>query len=232
VTLWLPQQADKLGVAQISEQLVLVGARKTLETAIDGGLSETGRPHSQFLIRAEFLSQTGDLWVAAVKLPDPLAGLFVPLDAAASEFLGQVSVRDGLVVQASFDAGSEGAAAKFLRQLREKAPSFPEVARGIEAAADHSRVTIALQVNSEDLMVALHSDPAPEPAHSPAPAAGIEIAAAHEQPPTPVRFEITHVEASQPQIIRIFNLEEGTRETVLPLARGCETRGGCFTPSY
>jgi hypothetical protein len=32
------------------------------------------------------------------------------------------------------------------------------------------------------------------------------------QPSDPVRFEITHVEASQPQIIRIFNLDEGTRE--------------------
>ena len=32
------------------------------------------------------------------------------------------------------------------------------------------------------------------------------------QPPDPVKFEISHVEAGQPQIIRIFNLDEGTRE--------------------
>ena len=32
------------------------------------------------------------------------------------------------------------------------------------------------------------------------------------QPSEPVTFAITHVEASQPQIIRIFNLDEGTRE--------------------
>ena len=38
------------------------------------------------------------------------------------------------------------------------------------------------------------------------------------QPPEPVRFEITHVEASQPQFIRIFNLYKGTREIVLPPA--------------
>jgi hypothetical protein len=32
------------------------------------------------------------------------------------------------------------------------------------------------------------------------------------QPSEPVTFAITHVEAGQPQIIRIFNLDEGTRE--------------------
>jgi len=32
------------------------------------------------------------------------------------------------------------------------------------------------------------------------------------QPSDPVTFAIIHVEASQPQIIRIFNLDEGTRE--------------------
>lgn len=35
---------------------------------------------------------------------------------------------------------------------------------------------------------------------------------AAEQSPDPVTFEITHVEAGQPQIVRIFNLDEGTRE--------------------
>jgi hypothetical protein len=44
------------------------------------------------------------------------------------------------------------------------------------------------------------SPDAPQPSAGPA------------QPPDSVRFEITHVEAGQPQIIRIFNLDEGTRE--------------------
>jgi hypothetical protein len=225
--LWLPEQADKLGVAQISEQLVLVGAEKTLQTAIDGALSEPSSKYSPLLTRAEFLSQTGDLWVVAVKLPDPLAALFVPLDANASEFLGQVSVRHGLIVQASFDAGSEEAAAEFVRGLQEKAPSFPAVARGIEAAADQSRVTIALQASSEELMIALHSAPAPEPARPSAPpgSAGpkppetLQLSAGPAQTLNPVRVQVTHVEASHPRIIRIFNLDEGTRETLLPPAQ-------------
>ncbi len=235
VTLWLPEQADKLGVAQISEQLVLVGAHKTLEAAVDSSLLETGRQYSPLLPRAARFSQTGDLWVVAVKLPDPLADLFVPLDADASEFLGQVSVRDGLSMEASFDAGSNEAAAEFARGLRAKSPSLPAVVRGVEASVDQSRVTIALEVSPEDLAAALHPVPATVPAAvaaarvaAPAPveiaaaplpleiAAAPRAAAAATTPPEPVKFKVTHVEASEPQIIRIFNLDEGTREIVLP----------------
>ena len=38
------------------------------------------------------------------------------------------------------------------------------------------------------------------------------------QPSNPVSFKITHVEASKPQVIRIYNLDEGIREIVLPPA--------------
>jgi hypothetical protein len=34
----------------------------------------------------------------------------------------------------------------------------------------------------------------------------------------PVKFSMTHVESSKPQIVRICYLEEGTREVVLPPA--------------
>jgi hypothetical protein len=44
------------------------------------------------------------------------------------------------------------------------------------------------------------------------------------QPPSPVTFQVTHVEDTKPLIIRIFNLPEGTREIVLapppPLSYG------------
>jgi hypothetical protein len=92
------------------------------------------------------------------------------------------------------------------------------------------RVTIPLQVSSEDLTTALHS------ASASTPAAGITLQAvpkhsAGQQPPeappltaepeptsSPARFEITHVEAIQPRIIRILNLDEGPREIVLLFA--------------
>jgi len=224
VTVWIPEHDDQLGVAQISDQLVLVGNRKTLHAAIDRGQIDKGRHYSP-LPRAARFSQTGDLWAVAEKLPDPLTDLFVPLDADASEFLGQVSVRDGLSLEASFDAGSNAAAAEFARGFRNRAGFLPAVARGVEASADQSRVNIALQVSPEELAAALH--PSVPQASSPAPVAiaAVEIAAAPlavaslappEQLEEPVRFEVTHVEeVPKPQIVRIYNLDEGTREIVL-----------------
>jgi hypothetical protein len=48
--------------------------------------------------------------------------------------------------------------------------------------------------------------------------ASLATAQSPVQPSNPVSFKITHVEASKPQIIRIYNLDEGTREIVLPPA--------------
>lgn len=228
LTLWLPEKASGLGVAQVSEQLLLVGTQNALKDSIDRSLLETGRMYSPLLPKAARFAQTGDLWVVAANLPDPLASLFVPLDvipsdAEASEFLGQVSVRNGLAVEGSFDAGSPEAAAKLAKELRERAPSFPPVARGLETATAQNRVTIALQVTTEQLSAALHPVPAPaapvatnqianqRAALIPAPAVATPQAPAS----APVTFEITHVESSQPQIIRIFGLDEGPREIVL-----------------
>ncbi len=243
--LWLPAQADNLGVAQIDEQLVLVGARKTLESAVDRGLAESGHEidhkDSPLLTRAKFVAQSGDLWVAAAKLPDPLAGRFLPLDARGSDFLGQVSLRQGLVMQASFDAGSEEAAVKIAHGLAEKAQSFPSLARGMQAAADQNRVTIALQVSPEELAAAPRPSPAPSFEIAAAPVAKSAQPQALAEPPdssgpqplsiagsdlaepesseTPFVFVVTHVEEIAPRIIRILNLDGGPREIVLPLIR-------------
>jgi hypothetical protein len=40
-----------------------------------------------------------------------------------------------------------------------------------------------------------------------------------QQTAEPVKFEITHVEEREPQIVRIFNLEEGVREIAVPPTR-------------
>lgn len=159
VTLWVPDAAAGLGIAQLSDQLVLVGARKTLQGALDRTMSESGRQYSPLLPRAAKFSQTGDLWVVAVKLPDPLANLFVPIDVAGSLFLGQISVRDGLMMEASFDAPSSDAAAQIAAKLREQAQSLPEFARGLQAASDRRTVNLTLEASREELAAALRAAP-------------------------------------------------------------------------
>lgn len=263
VTLWLPATAGKVGVAQVSEQVLLLGDQAALQAAIDRTLPGAARTYSTLLPKAARFAQTGDLWVVALKLPDPLASLFVPLENNATEFLGQVSVRDGLSVEASFDAGSEAGAAAAAKELRERAPFLPAVARGLQSATEHNRVTISLLVRSEDLVAALHSapqiaepvarlsepsarpvalqttalsKPQPSPATQPT-AAPVQIAAGTPQPtlsepvkletvksepvkseeaaPEAVKFELVHVEGP-PQVIRIYGLDEGVREIVVP----------------
>jgi hypothetical protein len=39
------------------------------------------------------------------------------------------------------------------------------------------------------------------------------------QPMEPVKFSVTHVEDSHPQIVHIYNLDDGPREIVLPRAQ-------------
>jgi hypothetical protein len=157
VAMWLPAQAAALGVAQISDTLVLVGTRKTLEAAVHQSLLETGRRYSPLLMRGARYSQTGDLWVVSVKLPDPLASLFVPLDADARSFEGAVSLRNGLSLEASFDTGSDEEAAEVAAGLRQEAPTFPGVARGMRAVAEANRVTIVLEVTGEQLNAELRA---------------------------------------------------------------------------
>ena len=70
--------------------------------------------------------------------------------------------------------------------------------------SDQVTVKLLIVVTIAAALAAAQSQPAPPDAEGPI------------QPATPVRFEITHVEDSQPQIIRILNLPEGNREFVLP----------------
>src|ERR1700730_14100856 len=49
VPIYVPQKGEGLGVAQMTPQLVLVGARKTLEAAIDNSLAEKDRRYSPLL---------------------------------------------------------------------------------------------------------------------------------------------------------------------------------------
>lgn len=185
---WISPNDSTLGVAQWSGQLLLIGARETLESAIDRGL-EPERRYSPLLARAAGFASR-DLWVVANRLPDPLANVFVPLEVEARGFEGAVSVRDGLRLEASIEAESAQSAAAIAEDLRKSIPSWPIVARGLAVSTDGNSVSLALQVDREQLARGMRPTEAPIPAEKP--------------------------EASKPRIIRILGLDEGPREIVLP----------------
>jgi hypothetical protein len=240
VTLYLPAQATQLGIAQMSETLLIVGERKTLERSVDRSLMTVGRPFSPLLARAARFSQTADLWVVSTQLPDALASRFVPLDVDSDNFEGAVALRGGLNVEAIFDTASEQTAANVASILQKQAPGFPGIARGMHAAADSNRVIIDLAVSPEQLNAELRTpqQAAPVAPFVPAATAVVEFAKAAPavaapataaappapapapQPaPIPVPVPAKVADASPvPQVIRIVGLDDGPKEIPFPSA--------------
>ncbi len=119
VEIWVTPGKDTLSIARMSDQLVLLGHLKTLQDAIDQSLlEEPNRQYSPLLARAARYAQD-DLFVVAASLPDPLAGLFVPIDAEAEGFEGTVSLQGGLSLGAVLTASSEEAATTVGRDVEE-----------------------------------------------------------------------------------------------------------------
>jgi hypothetical protein len=222
VPVYVPQKGEGLGVAQMTPQLVLVGARKTLEAAIDNSLAEKDRRYSPLLARAARFSRTADLWVVATQLPDPLASLFVPIEADTpgfntQGFEGALSVQGGLVAEAWLDAESEQAAAGLAKHFRQAAPSFPLMARGVQVTAAATKVTLALQLTPEQLAASLDSKPRVETAVNVRPVAPPPPPPA---PPTPAEapavFSVTVERSAVPRVIRIEGLDDGPKIIPFP----------------
>lgn len=206
VALWISRDKSTLSVALLDEALLLIGSRKTLEVAIARS-TEAGRHYSPLLSRAARFSQR-DLWVVATQLPDPLASLFVPLDAPARGFEGGVSLRDGLQFDATLDAGSEDGAAVVADEIGQSIPTLPSIARSMEVATEANQVILTLDVSRDQFAASLRSGAAaalPNPIPSP-PAPIAATPAVSIEPAKP----------AGPQIIHIYGLDEGTREIILP----------------
>jgi hypothetical protein len=230
VPLWIPSKADNAGVAKMSEQLVLVGARKTLEAAIDNSLAETGRRYSPLLARAARFSQTADLWVVSTQLPDPLASLFVPIEAEAQGFEGALRLVDGpaaealaaeaLEAQVWLDSRSEKSANETAERIRQGAP-------GAQVTSQAARVAVSLQLTREQLNAALRPTPyeppatqtvtvpAPTPKPVPTPNAEAKPVVASMPAPAPALIPAP-APAPVPQVIRILGLDEGPKEIPFP----------------
>jgi len=195
VDLWIAPN-NSLSIARLSDTLLLIGQRKTLEEVIAGSLSDSIRQYSPLLARGARLSQDWDLWIATSRLPDPLASVFVPLEIAADAFEGGVIARDSLQLGASYQMGSAQQATAAADKLRQAIPSFPWVAQGLQVQVDDDAVLLTLYVGPEQLAASLRPpDPVPE-----------------APPPEPV--------ANGPRVVRIYGLDEGPRQTVLSPAPG------------
>jgi hypothetical protein len=205
VELWVTPGKQTLSIARISDQLLLLARLKTLQDAIDRNSSEdANRKFSPLLARAAHYAQD-DLWVVATALPDALADRFIPVDTEAQGFEGGVSVQNGLKLMAAFNTSSEKAADQLVDTLKGMLVSMPLATRGIEIGIDQNNVTLSMAVTGEQLAAGLKSS---------APVAA--KAAPKPEPVVSTPLGVAPVAAKPaPQVIRIYGLDEGTREIVV-----------------
>ena len=243
IEIWSPQAG--MSIALYADRVVLIGARKNLEAAIDRSQAET-KTYSPLLMSGAKLAHSRDLWVVATRLPEPLAAIFVPLDVSAHNFEGGLSVKDGLDIAATFDAGTEAAANATVVNLHKSIEKAPEIVRGLQIKNDAANVTLTLQVGSVEFQASLKP---PTPAPAPFVVPTIEEAIPHVALPEPVEHIIGHFDPPAPafatrpappapeskpeparpapprlsmapaperRVVRIYGLDEGVREIVLP----------------
>jgi hypothetical protein len=193
VRMWIAPATRGRSLAQVSDTLLLLGYRDTLEAAIDRSLLTAERQSSPLLARGAHLAATYDLWIAAAALPDPLVSVFIPVELESGDFDGGVSVRRGLMLDARYDMATPEDAETSADYFREAVPGFHALLRGMNVIEDGNSVRLKLQVAPQEL--AEHLRP-PEPAK----AAAVEAKA----PP------------AKPQSVRIVGLDDGPREFPLP----------------
>jgi hypothetical protein len=203
VDMWFSTGSGMLSVARMNDQLAIIGDPKTLEIAVDRSIADS-KNHSPLLARAAQFTQK-DLWVVSTQLPDDLASRFVPLETEARNFEGWVSVRNGLDLEATFSAASERAATASAKQLREAIPAFPAIVHGLQVTVEGGSVLLALAATREQVVQALRG----------VPAEAIKVETSWEVPAPIVEKPVEKV-PEKPQVIRIFGLDEGPREIVLP----------------
>ena len=200
VEIWVTPGKETLSIARMSDQLVLLARLKNLQDAIDRSLlEEANRGVSPLLARAAHYAQD-DLWVVAAGLPDPLAGRFLPIDTPAEGFDGGVSLENGLRLQAAFATSSEDAANQLVETLKGMLVSMPLATRGIEIGIDQNSVTLSMAMTEQQLAAGLKTAPA---------------VVAKTPKPEPVAAAPVVAKPAAPQVIRIYGLDEGTREIVM-----------------
>jgi hypothetical protein len=149
-----------LSVAYVSERLVLVGSRKTLEETISRIANPKERAYSPLLARAARYSKE-DLWIVSARLPDPLASQFLPFEIEATAFEGAVSAWDGLHMVAAVERSSPMKALDFADSLSEQLASRPAMAEATEIVTRDRSVLIRMDLDEEQFANTLRAPSAP-----------------------------------------------------------------------
>jgi hypothetical protein len=193
VRLWIAKGKDRRSLAQVNDNLLLIGWKETLQAAIDRSLLTAGRQMSPLLARGARLAANFDLWISATALPDPLVSVFVPVELETADFDGGLSARNGLVLDAHYSMGTPQGAAQSADYFRQAVPDFHPLLRAMNVIEDGELVRLKLQVSPQELAEQL-------------------------RPPTPPKTEVVEAPPppTKPRTIHILGLDDGPREIPLP----------------
>jgi hypothetical protein len=193
VRLWIASGKDRRSLAQVNDNLLLIGFKETLQAAIDRSLLTTGRQMSPLLARGARLASNFDMWISAAALPDLLVSVFVPVEIETADFDGGLSARSGLVVDAHYSMGTLEDAAQSADYFRQAVPDFHSLLRAMNVIEDGELVRLKLQVSPQELADQLRPP----------------------EPPKPAPVEVTPPPA-KPRTVHIVGLDDGPREIPLP----------------
>jgi hypothetical protein len=208
-------------VLQWTERVVLIGAARDLRAVVDRSLEEK-RGYSPLLITGAKLARENDLWVVSTDSRGETALLYATYAITPDE--------DGVVVGETIGT-SVVLQAESAKRVTEIVEGLRKVNPGAEVSASGMTVTATARVAKGhptvpaapmDRVVA--GEPVIPPAAVAAVNAGPSTAASNAPPKVdPVKPEIAKVDVtkaepaqSEPQVIRIFGLDDGPREIVLP----------------
>ncbi len=104
VELWITPGKETLSIAQVSDQLVLLGRVKTLQDAIDRSLVETGRACSPYFAGRALLTEELVEWWHP-RLPNRRRTYSCPSTSKADAFARRVATEEWVAPEASVQRG-------------------------------------------------------------------------------------------------------------------------------
>jgi hypothetical protein len=193
--------APESGILQWSERVVLIGAAHDLRAVVERSLDEK-REYSPLLMTGAKLARESDFWVVSTEAKEETSSTYSAYAIASED--GQEPVGDAIGTSIALQAESAKRATEIAAAIRKVNPSARVSASGttVTATARLSKGHPVLPAVAMDRMVP-----------------GIPVITAVASPrPEPVKPEIAAVppKPAEPQIIRIFGLDDGPREIVLP----------------
>ncbi len=221
VETFLTSRDDILGLAVVTDRVILFGGRNALHAAIERGQSTQEPTYNPLLANGSRLTESSDFWLISARGADAFVNEFLPLDGVRADVAAMqasFSIRHGLEAHAMMTTYSSGDAEKSADTLRTQFAAFASRGGAVTVTTDNTMVRLELSMKDSASPAIALVDPAVLP--------GGTIVVNHGKGTENVTVAATPItmearvkpaeKAPEKQVIRIYGLDEGTREIPAP----------------